>query len=434
MTYEVLIVGAGPAGSAAAITLARAGRRVLMIDKARFPRDKCCGDGLTAAALRELEALGLDPGSIPDWQPVSEVRVRGPAGRCVTFPLPATGLFSVVAPRQQLDAALVDVARRCGAEVADGHGLIGVFDGDGSPSPNDGGDRHGTGGSHAEGNTAPASSQRLAVEVAGRGVVEASFAIGADGAWSPLRKAIGAQAEGYRGDWHAYRQYFNGVGPQARHQWVWFEADLLPGYAWSFPLPGGRANVGFGVARQGGRVAVGDMGRVWEDLLARPEVARILGPAARAEGAPRAWPIPAGIGRLSLSAAGGRVLFVGDAAAATDPMTGEGIAQALLTGRLAAEAIIAGAASDPEAVARRYQIRAMAALSADHRLAAHLSRALAHRKGVRIPLRLAGSTPWTRRQFGRWLFEDYPRALILTPRRWRRGTLSRSGAYRTVTS
>ena len=68
--------------------------------------------------------------------------------------------------------------------------------------------------------------------------------------WSPLRKHLGVATPGYLGEWHAFRQYFTGVGPRAaRDLFVWFEPDLLPGYAWSFPLPDGRANVGFGIQR-----------------------------------------------------------------------------------------------------------------------------------------------------------------------------------------
>ena len=121
---------------------------------------------------------------------------------------------------------------------------------------------------------------------------------------------------------------------------------------------------------------------------------------------------------------------MGDAACATDPMTGEGIAQALLTGRLAADAVAGrrrrrrcrGPGATPRAVGHE--------LFADHRLSRLLSRALSHRKGVRIALRVAGSTDWTRRNFGRWLFEDYPRAVALTPGRWHRGALGGTGAYR----
>jgi menaquinone-9 beta-reductase len=399
---EVVVVGAGPAGTAAAVTLARAGRDVLVVDRARFPRDKCCGDGLTAGALRQLEALGLRPDAVADWQPVDDVCVRGPSGHSVRFPLPrGDGLFAAVVPRVQLDAALVDLARAAGAKVADGHRLTSAV-------------------GHAGG---------ITLNVDGMGTVEAGYAIGADGAWSPLRHALGVHEPGYLGDWHAFRQYFCHVGPDASDLWVWFEPDLLPGYAWSFPLPGGRANVGFGIQR-GGRAAVADMKDLWRALLRRPHVRAVLGPAAEPEGPHKAWPIPARVDRVALVAAGGRALFAGDAACATDPMTGEGIAQALVTGRRAAEAVLAAGASRPELAAARYQADVRRDLFADHRMSVLLNRALEHRKGVRIALRMAGSTAWTRRNFARWLFEDYPRAIVVTPGRWRRGMFAGPGAYR----
>src|SRR4051794_13270846 len=107
ITADVAVVGGGPAGAAAAITLARRGRDVVVIDKARFPRDKCCGDGLTAGALRLLEHLGLDPVSVRSWQPVQDVVVRSPSGRETVFPMPrGQGQFAAVARRVDLDAAL----------------------------------------------------------------------------------------------------------------------------------------------------------------------------------------------------------------------------------------------------------------------------------------------------------------------------------------
>ncbi|MDQ2650159.1 MAG: FAD-dependent monooxygenase, partial [Actinomycetota bacterium] len=121
---DVVVVGAGPAGAAAAITLARAGRSVRVIDKARFPRDKICGDGLTTGALRLLDELGLDPSTVPSWQPVDDVVVTSPSGREVVFPLPrGAGSYAVVARRAELDAALVDLAREAGAEVLEGHAV-----------------------------------------------------------------------------------------------------------------------------------------------------------------------------------------------------------------------------------------------------------------------------------------------------------------------
>jgi menaquinone-9 beta-reductase len=141
----------------------------------------------------------------------------------------------------------------------------------------------------------------------------------------------------------------------------------------------------------------------------------------------RAWPIPARIDNVRLTA--GRALFAGDAAAATDPMTGEGIAQALVTGRLAADAIIQAGPTQAHVATSAYERSVRRALVADHRMAVLLGRALKHRKGARGAVRIAGATDWTRRNFARWLFEDYPRAALLTPRRWHRGMFTGPGAF-----
>jgi geranylgeranyl reductase family protein len=398
---DVLVVGAGPAGTAAAIRLRRAGRDVLVVDKATFPRDKCCGDGLTTLALRELESLGLRPDSVDDWFDVDGAWLRSPEGLEVHVPLPSEGRYAAVAPRFSLDHALVRLARDAGVAVHDGCGFrsIETSDPDLVTVTLDGGER-----------------------------VRARYVVAADGMWSPVRKAVGAAIEGYRGEWHAFRQYASDVtGPAAERLIVWFEPDLLPGYAWSFPLPGHRANIGFGVLRDGER-RIQDMADLWRDLLARPHVVEALGPGFRLEGRHTAWPIPARIDEIPL--ASGRVLFVGDAAAATDVMTGEGIGQALLTGRLAAEAITAAGALQPAVAAETYEAAVEHELFADHRMSKRLGKVLAHRRGAEVAIRIvAGSGRWGRRNFARWMFEDEPRAIATSPRRWHRGVLRRPGAY-----
>lgn len=400
-TCDVVVVGAGPAGAAAAVTLRRAGRSVIVVDKARFPRDKCCGDGLTTLALRELDGLGLQPAAVADWYDVDAAYLRSPSGREVRVPLPTAGRYAAVAPREQLDAALVDLARATGADVLDGHGFTSI-------------------------DTSAADHVDVAVD--GIGTVRTRYVIAADGMWSPVRKAVGATVPGYRGEWHAFRQYAHNVtGPAAERLIVWFEPDLLPGYAWSFPLPGNRANIGFGVLRDGDR-RVQDMADLWRDLLARPHVVEALGAGFELEGRHTAWPIPARIDDIPLTS--GRVLFVGDAAAATDVMTGEGIGQALLTGRLAAEAIVsAGALSAADARAR-YEIHVADELFADHRMSKRLGGVLASERGARGAIRVvAASGEWGKRNFARWMFEDEPRAILATPHRWHRGLLKRPGAY-----
>jgi flavin-dependent dehydrogenase len=184
--------------------------------------------------------------------------------------------------------------------------------------------------------------------------------------------------------------------------------------------------VGFGILRDGRRTS--EMKAQWQDLLQRPHVREALGPEARIDGTPKAWPIPARVDRAVL--ASGRALFVGDAAAATDPMTGEGIAQALDSGIAAGEAIAAAGALAPDRARQEYEAAMARSLVPDHRMSVALQHALRTALGARAAVRIAGVSPWTRRNFGRWLFEDEPRAVLLTPPRWHRRFLDRDGAYR----
>lgn len=397
--YDVAVVGAGPAGAAAAIRLAEAGRRVALLDKATFPRDKICGDGLTTGALRLLDELGVDPGTVASWITVDDVHVASPSGYVATFPLPrGRGTYAAIARRIDLDAAIVERARVAGATVVEDAEVTAV-------------------------EPAPAS---VVLGLADGRQIRAGYVVAADGMWSPTRKLLGTAQPGYLGEWHAFRQYFRNTGPAARQLWVWFEPDILPGYAWSFPLPDGGANVGFGIQR-GGKVATKEMKALWPDLLARPHIRAVLGPDAEPEDRHQAWPIPARVGDLPL--ADGRVLWVGDAAAATDPLTGEGIGQALFTGMAAADAIVAAGPHRPAEARSAYETAVARELVPDHKMSLLLVRAMQHRKGACAAVRVAGLTPWTRRNFARWLFEDEPRAIAVTPRRWHRRFLDRDGAY-----
>ena len=395
-TKNILIVGCGPAGAACAITARRLGMLVTVIDKAVFPRDKCCGDGLTTSALHFLEALGVGPDDVPSWKSVDTVELRSPSGRNITLPLPSdNGLFAAVASRLDLDLVLRNKTIAAGAQVIEGVAVTDVSqDSDGvRVILADGTEQHG------------------------------DFLVAADGMWSPVRKFVcGAESEKYLGEWHAFRQYLSDVnGPASERLYVWFEPDLLPGYAWSFPLGDGRVNLGYGILR-GGDVSAHDTRAIWNDLLERDHIKQTLGEGYTFASRHMAWPIPARIDKATLAA--GRVLFVGDAARAPDPMTGEGIGQALLTGMLAAEAI--ARETDPSAA---YTKSVRRHLVADHKMSVVLGRMLSKVRTTNLALRIVDSNNWTRRNFARWMFEDEPRAIVFTPRRWHRKFLRRRGAF-----
>ena len=254
----------------------------------------------------------------------------------------------------ELDAALVDLARAAGAKVLDGHAAHVAIAGRADRSPS----------------TPTASAP-----------IHARYAIGADGMWSPLRKMLGAAEAGYLGEWHAFRQYFAEVGPAAATQlWVWFEPDLLPGYAWSFPLAGRRANVGFGIPR-GGTISTQAMKQLWPELLARPHIHAVLGGSAVAEAPHKAWPIPARIGSLPLTAPAGAVRR--RRGGRDRPPDGRGHRPGAAHRRSRADAILHHGLEHTEQIAAGYREAVLRSLAADHHMSVALGKVLERPNGAR---------------------------------------------------
>jgi flavin-dependent dehydrogenase len=337
------------------------------------------------------------PSEIKNWKDVNEAILHWGDSRSALCALPdSPGIYAAVVPRFDYDQALLNIALASGASIYQGHGLESIS----------------------------IKSDKAIMSIDGLGMVEANSVIAADGMWSPTRRLLGLSIDSYRGEWHAFRQYFKNVSPKADKLHVWFEPDLLPGYVWSFPLSGRRANIGFGVLR-GGQISISETGQIWKDLLSRPNIREVLGDKFEPEGRHTAWPIPARVNAIPLSH--GPVLFTGDAAAAADTLTGEGIGQALLTGILAGEALLKE--NQVTKIAKRYERSVAQELFSDHQMSLVLQKILSHPKATRCALSVATSTKWTRNNFVRWMFEDYPRALLFTPKRWKKGIFRRLGAY-----
>jgi geranylgeranyl reductase family protein len=296
--YDVVVVGGGPAGSAAALRARqlRPDASVLLLDRADFPRDKSCGDGIAAHGRDELALLGL-PELIADYRPVDRLRVVSPGGMTVAA---TASRPNHVVPRAVFDARLVAAARDRGVEVCR-HKVRALARRDGCVV--------------------------LDGEVAGRVVV------GADGANSVVRRAVGVPASPPKHTAIAVRGYADVPAEDDHAQFIAMQSAGWPAYAWSFPIGDGRANVGFGMllprlhatGRPGREVLHGRLAELLPDRPARHLLAHHL---PLSPGRPR----PPGAGR---------VLLAGDAASLINPLTGEGIYYALLSGRLAAEAALA---------------------------------------------------------------------------------------------
>ncbi|GAB1694445.1 NAD(P)/FAD-dependent oxidoreductase [Krasilnikovia sp. M28-CT-15] len=311
-----MVVGAGPAGAAAALAARRAGARVLLLDRADFPRDKPCGDGIAADALDVLAHLGV-PDAAHGYPPVARLRLVAPGGAVVARPLPRPAR---TVPRRIFDARLVTAAVAAGAELR----------------------RHTVRTVHDDGyevRVACATDSSLR----GSDEYRAAVVIGADGAGSVVRRALGhppnppghlaLALRGYspwEGAWSAYPA---GGGEQL----IVTTSARWPAYAWAFPLGDGSANVGYGEVLRGAPVS-----RAY--LLER--LAGLL-PGAEPAGL-RAHHLPLSTRRPPPAC--GRVLLAGDALSLINPFTGEGIFYAVLSGALAG----AAAAGAPHEAAARY--------------------------------------------------------------------------------
>ncbi|MCW5609848.1 MAG: geranylgeranyl reductase family protein [Rubrivivax sp.] len=336
---DVLVVGAGPAGSACAQRLAAAGADVLLVDQHDFPRDKVCGDGLIPDAHAALRRLGVADEVAALAQPVRHVRCTGPRGGHVDVP----GTLSVL-PRRQLDHVLVRAAQRAGARLATPVRFVAPLEDRG----------------RVVGATLKAGGAEHAV--AARWVVMATGAVPAALIAAGMCERRTPSGVALRG----YVKHEGLVGRITQLQLVW-HPRLKGGYGWIFPAPGGVFNIGAGltgshVTQDDGRGRMQDVNlrRMFDDFCAVYAPARELMEGGTLQGRLEGAPLRCSLLGARWSRPG--LLVTGEAAGSTYAFSGEGIGKAMETGLLAGEALLAGgrwiaraAADDDAAITARYE-------------------------------------------------------------------------------
>jgi len=290
--FDAIVVGAGPAGSVTAIRLARAGARVLLVDKARFPRDKPCGGGLTMRAVRELP-VSVEP---VVEHVVDRIGLRLSYGKRVERQ--GSAPLVLMTQRIRLDQHLLDQAAAAGADVRDSVKVTDVA----------------------------ADSARVSVRVDGQ-LVEAAALVGADGVNGPVRKALGLGGTYVLGVALEANVPNDVVG--ARYRGIAeLELGIVPGgYGWVFPK-GDHVNVGVGGWAHEGPTLRGHLAELCRQHGIAPEAVQSI----------RGHRLP--LRRPGSIAARGRAVLVGDAAGLVDPLSGDGMYEAFVSARLASAAVV----------------------------------------------------------------------------------------------
>lgn len=322
--YDVIVVGGGPGGASAASFLGAKGRKVLLLEKEKFPRDKTCGDAISGKSVGIISELGMDG----HLQKASHGEVMGltfssPNGKTISIPFNAGGNGigkGFVCRRLVFDNLLWNCAKNS-ANAIDGATVTGVIW--------EGGKIAGVKAKMPDG---------MEKEFGGK------LVIGADGASSLVAREVRGVEIDPAHTCVAYRAYYSGVKGMDGTLEIHFVKSIMPGYFWIFPADNGLANVGVGMVMGNMKKAGVNLQKAMLDIIEQNEMFKGRFASAKQVSQVKAWSLPLGSKKRKVHS--DNVLLVGDAAGLVDPFSGEGIGNAMLSGKLAAavadEALSAG--------------------------------------------------------------------------------------------
>lgn len=360
---DVIVVGAGPGGATAATQLAQQGHDVLLLDRTPFPRDKTCGDAFPASAARVLADLGMGPAieaavAREEFYPVERVRILSPRGIEVkaefSYADPAHKTY--VAPRLNLDVLIQAHAVKSGAEFRVAQVQAPIIE----------------------------EGQVVGVRARVNGATaewRSRLVIGADGVTSAIARALRPKEHPPQHRAVALRAYIEDMAEIDRTVEFFLYREILPGYAWIFPLGGGRANIGLGMRLDIFKHRQADLRQMLDAFLALPDIHPRLQRGGVLSGV-KTWQLNFGSIRDVQRAFAG-ALLVGDAGGLIDPLTGGGIDNAIISATLAADVAAAALRVGDFSLAQleRYETECEAALWPGFRRSYNLQRGL-----LRFPL------------------------------------------------
>lgn len=314
MEREVIVVGAGPSGSVAAIALAQKGHDVLLIDREAFPRDKACGDGIPARAIEVLNSLGMEEKiQEANFYPIKKILLSSPRGYTLEAPIMPgpKGAESYVVTRLQFDAVIQQQAVESGAEFLEGQ-VQGPIMEDGRVT----GVRVKKNGSAED--------------------IKAKIVIGADGVTSAIARTIrpDKHQDGHRAV--AMRAYIVDIDEYPNAVEFYLYNEILPGYAWIFNLGKGQANIGLGMRLDRFRGSEKNLAELMEVFLNMPPINERLKSGGILKNS-AVWQL--NFGSQDMQRAYEGALLVGDAAGLINPLTGGGISNGLQSSVIAAEVV-----------------------------------------------------------------------------------------------
>ncbi len=318
--YDVIIVGGGPAGSIAAMYLKKAGKQVLIVDKARFPRDKICGDAQGRKLAAIMKELGIYDGYVKlGGQPIFGLRLSSPNGSQIDLDLVdrQSGTPGYTLRRQTLDNFLFQSAKAAGVDVMEQTQVLDILlDGNGD-----------------------ITGLKAVREKKEPITLTASLYIGADGASGIFTQKL-KHSNPPEHLIVATRGYYTGVTELADRIEIHMLNDLIPGYFWIFPMGDGTANVGLGmVVRDKAEKAkidptFADLRQLQEKLIKENALLAPRFKSASIQGKIDVWNLP--VASVHRQPFGPRYLLLGDAASLINPLSGEGVGTAAISGKIAA--------------------------------------------------------------------------------------------------